>query len=114
LSAEAEFRLNLCLPLILFGATAAAEVDWRYALGTLVAVPILAYQGLARRVDAQSVLSRAVIAGIFEHPLQTFADATFGKREPGKQAGGRSARAARTREATVAARGPQESKPSMR
>lgn len=73
LSAEAEFRLNICLPLTLLGAIAAVQVDARYAPVTILIVSLLAYQGVARRAEATSVLSRAVLSNVMEHPLQTMA-----------------------------------------
>lgn len=71
LGAEAEFRLNLCPPLALLGATAAFYLHWSYAAVTLVLVASMAYQGAARRTEAISVLSRAVLSNVIEHPLQT-------------------------------------------
>lgn len=71
LSAEADFRLNLCAPLALLGATATSQLHWSCAAFTSVLVVSLAYQGLARRTEAVSVLSRAVLSNVIEHPLQT-------------------------------------------
>jgi hypothetical protein len=78
LAAEAEFRLNLCLPLIALSITAAADVHWAYALVGLGLTSALAGRGLVRQSEARSVLDRAMLSGLVDHPLQTILK-RFGK-----------------------------------
>jgi hypothetical protein len=71
LSAEAEFRLNVCPPLLLLGVTAVLQVSLWWLLVTVLTVSLLAYQGLSRRAEARAAIFRAVLSGVIEHPLQT-------------------------------------------
>jgi hypothetical protein len=70
LAAEAEFRINVCLPLLVIGVTVAFGLSF-WALVVIPAVLALGYQGLVRQTEAESVIDRAVLAGTIDHPVQT-------------------------------------------
>jgi hypothetical protein len=53
------------------GITASAELSLWYLPASAAVVLLLAFQGLARRAEAQSVISRAVLSGTIRHPMET-------------------------------------------
>lgn len=74
LAAEAQFRINVCPPLLALGITAGVAISCWWLLPTVVAVYALLCQGLRRRAQSVSVIQRAVLTGVIQHPLRSILD----------------------------------------
>lgn len=70
LASEAQFRLNVCPPLLALGVTAALSLSCFFAIPTVIVLYALLSQGLRKRAQSVSVIQRAVLAGVIPHPLQ--------------------------------------------
>jgi hypothetical protein len=74
LEAEATFRVNVSIPMVAFAVILSATTPdhaWRTKLATIVllALAIMIFaQGVRKHRLSQSVLMRAVLAGLIEHP----------------------------------------------
>jgi hypothetical protein len=79
LAAEAQFRLNVCPPLLALGVTAAVTVSAWIALFAVIVSYALLTQAFRKRAQSVSVIQRAVLAGQISHPLQAILD-RFGPR----------------------------------
>jgi hypothetical protein len=74
LASEAQFRINVCPPLLALGVTASlSEACW-WILPAAVVTYALLSQGLRKRAQSVSVIQRAVLGGVLDHPLQTILD----------------------------------------
>jgi hypothetical protein len=69
LAAEAGFRINLFLPLVALGIVVGVEISWWWTFILLFGAFILLIQGINRLRLSTTVLRRAIIAGVIEHPL---------------------------------------------
>ncbi len=70
LASEAQFRINVAVPLFVLGATLAEVYSyWLFPLATAISAALMA-QGLRRREQSVSVIQRAVLDGTIRHPAQ--------------------------------------------
>ncbi|MGD9998209.1 MAG: hypothetical protein AB7L17_07205 [Ilumatobacteraceae bacterium] len=72
LRAEAEFRLNLALPLAFVAGASEVRLSGPWYLWPLViaALVLLMYRGLDCLARSEIVLRRAVLAGVVQHPIE--------------------------------------------
>ncbi len=71
LESEAAFRLNLCLPISALGTTALFTLSPWWGLATSLLVGGLLHKAVLTYVLAVSVVERAVLTGVIEHPTRT-------------------------------------------
>ena len=69
LEAECQFRLNVCLPLLALGVTAAVDLWIGWAFLAAGASGVLLFQSFGRGARSASVIQRAVLAKDITHPL---------------------------------------------
>jgi hypothetical protein len=69
LAAEAAFRINVTLPILLLGLTLAASTSWWWSIAALGVSMVLFRQGTRRLVESDSVIQRSVLNGIVVHPI---------------------------------------------
>jgi hypothetical protein len=67
LAAEASFRLNLCIPLLMLAVVTAVNFGLAWAFIPAVAGVLLLVQGGNRLAMSRAVIERAVISGVIEH-----------------------------------------------
>ncbi len=71
LEAEASFRLNLCPPICALGLTTAWQVFWPWGVASGAIIAGLFFRGVTSYTRAVSVVERAVVTGVIEHPIDT-------------------------------------------
>ncbi|MEU4421813.1 hypothetical protein AB0F81_14400 [Actinoplanes sp. NPDC024001] len=71
LAAEAAFRINLCLPVIALGFVFGFGIGWWWAPAAIAVAALLLVQGTIRLGLSITVMRRAIIEGMVEHPFHS-------------------------------------------
>lgn len=81
LVAEAAFRLNIALPILVLGLIASIQLHWAWIVLALVPPAVMFVQGCHRVAQSWTTINRAAVARVFTHPFEETLLAQYGALE---------------------------------